>query len=178
MSRRIFIGVPFSDRDDLLLSKCRSIQKAHPKCRIVQPSAWHVTLVFPGNVSEENYLSIKAKVGQLAQEMWPFTLKSDKLVLMPEVNPTMLWLRMQLTEYFAGLYDHFHHRLKVKTIYAPNPHVTVMRWNPKVTPPKPNSITFDENFELNASEVLIYESFLQQGGSRYEVIDRFPLKRA
>lgn len=175
MSKRIFAGVPFLENNHLLLNHCAAICNRHKGWRIVQPSAWHVTLVFPGNVTEERYQQIRAGCASMAAAFPPFTLKSDRLALMPENAPSMIWLQMQLTDAFAHAHERFHAQLQVDTAYGPNPHVTVMRCSRGTPPPAPDELRMPHAFELHAKQLLIYESFLQPGGSRYEVLDRFNL---
>ncbi|GEM_PF-6013083 len=170
MSFRIFIGSPVVDHEQLILQTCQEVQHINPVWRIVQPSSWHVTYAFPGNVSEEALMEAMDVTELIAQEFEPYTLEPDRFLFMPEKNPSMLWLRMKLNPSFERLFEAFHRELNLRPSHAPNPHVTIMRGNAKrlvsTSLPEVDTAPLKQLF----SGINIYRSHLQPGGSRYEVI--------
>lgn len=176
MSARIFIGSPFQDNDHQLLNACKQVQQHSPAWRIVQPDSWHVTYAFPGNVSDEKLQEAMDVTRLIAQDFKPLRMEAERLVWMPAKEPTMLWLQMKSTPAFEELFFAFHRELGIEPHYAPNPHVTIMRGNfkrlnaldlPKIDASQMQQFFFGIN---------LYRSFLQPGGSRYEVLRSNPLK--
>lgn len=171
MSYRIFIGSPIIDHEGQIMQVCKHVLDRNPQWRIVQPDSWHVTYAFPGEVDEHRFMEAQDIVRLIAQEFEPFQLEAERFVFMQTRDPRMLWLKMKLNERFEALFHRFHEELQIKPSHPPNPHVTIMRGNPKNLLEKSlPQFEFSRSNQL-LTGVNLYRSFLQPGGSRYEVVN-------
>lgn len=176
MSRRLFIGFPFVDNSAEVLQFCRRVQQDNPRWRIVDPQFWHVTLAFPGNVSPRVFDQNLAQLAEFSESLAPFDLRSLAYRWMPEKSPSMLWLEMQASAAFDLAFNGLHEKLQLHSRHTSRPHITLMRGRSKDLSGAGRLPEIAGDFPLHAVCLNAYESFLQTGGSRYELRASYSLQ--
>lgn len=170
---RIFIGSPVEDPQGVLWQHCSTVRQKNPRWRIVQRDSWHITVAFPGNIDPARLPEIAQKTQMLARAYNPLHLHPDRLVFMPVHKPSMLWLKMKANDAFNDLFYAFHHELGLIPSHPPNPHVTLMRGDFGRLDPASIETPDLGSLHQHLRSINIYRSFMQPGGSRYEVLESF-----
>jgi len=178
---RLFIAIPLGDAVEGELKRLTSrLRPAAPDLRWSHPEAWHITLQFLGNTSEQQYARLLP--GLSAVSTPPFRIEFEGLGVFERAGVFFLGVKpaQALTE------------LQKKVVAATEP----CGFEPEDRPYRPH-ITLARSrtgsggrqlrmlveragervrFErLVATEFRLYQSHLSAAGSKYEVKCRFPL---
>lgn len=185
MLHRIFLAINLPER---IKNKLIEWQKNWPTlpCRWVKKENLHLTLIFLGNLDDQQLIDLSAKAKEVAKRHKPFYLKLKKIVYGPDLKkPRMVWvltnkpeelfaLQKDLEEEIYGM-ESFAHKLREDREYSP--HITLGRlkqWEFRRMEDRPE---IDENinydFEVKSFEIM--ESFLKRSGAEYEILESIPL---
>jgi len=180
--RRLFTGIAVDSAQlPSLVRSVTALRTSHPGVRWSDRAGWHLTLQFYGMVDEareqqlrEQLRSVEAGVLDLAvRGMGTFERAG---VLWAGVVPSVELQGLQWRVVSAGAACGF-----VAEERPYSPHITIARRKGRgVRGDFPKDIELDAKREFGsfvASEFVLYESVAGPEGSRYEVRDRFPLRR-
>ena len=185
MKHRLFVAanLPPEIKNRLLYTKDNNLEL---------PAKWtkkenlHITLVFLGDVADEDLLDVFKKVSKVVESNKSFSIKLNRILYGPtnKLPPRMVWvegeksnelgkIQKELEESLSGLYQKQENR-------GFTPHITLARiktweWkqiNPEERPNIEEELNLD--FEVNSIEVM--ESYLKRGGSQYEILESYQLK--
>ncbi|HWG20450.1 MAG TPA: RNA 2',3'-cyclic phosphodiesterase [Terracidiphilus sp.] len=178
---RLFLGIPMSDTVVHELAAIRArLEKPADGLRWSAPESWHVTLQFLGAATAEQYECVlaqlraaDAKPAQVQLEGLGFFERSGVFFAGIHLTPELSLLQMKIV---AGT-----SRCGFEAESRPyHPHITLARNKGRengVRALKPRVGTAPEFSAFTAHEYLLYESFPNSTGSRYEVRARFPLTK-
>jgi len=178
---RLFIGIPLAGAvaRDLSAVSAR-LRSKDDGLRWSAPESWHVTLQFLGSTSPEQYRCIGESLRGLRSPPVPVQLES--LGFFDRAG--VFFAGVRLTPELTALQQ------QVLAATAPcgfpaeareyHPHITLARSKGKEgrhgIQRLRNEIQRQPAFAaMDAREFLLYESFTEASGSRYEVRERFPL---
>jgi RNA 2',3'-cyclic 3'-phosphodiesterase len=172
---RLFVGIPLGDSTVRELVKLtQRLRSSGFEARWSKPESWHVTLVFLGNASEEQYSCLTEQLGTVRAASFP--LRLGELggfvrvgVLYAEVLPSAQLAALQKRVEAAAQACGF-----APGERAFRPHVTLARSRKmkELGDQVRNAVALPG---LTATEFVLYESYLSQTGSTYEMRQRFPL---
>lgn len=179
MQRRIFIAIDIPEP-----VKKRLMQKTKKWADL--PVRWgrvenlHITLAFLGYLDDEKIPSICDSVNNAVKNLEPFEISLNEIIIGPSENhPRMIWAAGEKSEELKNLAEEIEKSLGInmqdKKSFAP--HVTLGRirkekW--KALPAKPE-IHEKINFIIPVSEIVIYESVMEEGKRKYLILEIFPL---
>jgi RNA 2',3'-cyclic 3'-phosphodiesterase len=184
---RLFIAIPLGGSVEAELKRLTSrLRPASPLLRWSAPEAWHITLQFLGNTTQEQYDCLLPRLSGLKSA--PFSIGFEGLgvfdragVFFLSVVPAPALSALQKKVAAAT------HLCGFESENRPyHPHITLARTK------SGNRAAGNQNRELRtlldlagpsqrfetirAEEFLLYESHLSSSGSKYEVRARFPLE--
>jgi 2'-5' RNA ligase len=174
---RLFVGVPLAPAVIAELSAITArLQSSEDGLRWSASSSWHITLQFLGNTDQEQYGCTVARLRRLRLPPVPIRLeglgffdRSGVFFAGIKVTPELILLQERVTAAtrLCGFDP------EARTF---QPHITLARSKGKVLRGLKAKVPRQPNFtRFVAEEFLLYESFLDSAGSRYEVRERFPL---
>ena len=188
MRRRIFIAINLPEN---IKNKLAEYQSAWPElpARWIKKDNLHVTLVFLGHLIDDELLKVFNAVKDVSLKAEPFRIVLDRICYAPlnKKPPRMIWAigeNLELAELQRGLEKSLLFFENEKTEGADKhrahtTHITLARieqWefrriDPEEIPVVDSDISI--SFEVNSIEVM--ESQLKRGGSKYFVLESFPL---
>lgn len=135
----------------------------------------HVTVIFLGEVNEDDLNRITQVAEKLSKDIEPFTITFDRVELLPNnTNPRIL----NYTISDEGKFSHLQAELakllvgiNINTVDYHQPHLTLMRLHEAVTSPLPKA----KPVTSTVSEFSLIESRLTESGPIYKVIKTFVL---
>lgn len=179
---RLFVGIPLPDEVRAeLAAVVAQLRRGGEELRWSAPDSWHITLQFLGSANAEQLACLKDRLGELHSVPVPVRVgalgafeRAGVVFVDVEVGAELLALQQSIVA--ATLQCGFEPEERPF-----HPHITLARargrkrfravpaprsWREK--PPKFSAFA--------AKEFLLYESFTEPAGSRYEVRARFPLQ--
>lgn len=149
----------------------------------------HITLLFLGYLSNEEFLEVLGIIKKAAQGIKPFSINLNKICYGPPNQnkpPRMIWARGEKNEEMGKLKKGLENSLLSCRDDANEtrpylPHITLGRikmWEWRRIEPEERPIVDTDvslNFEVNSIELM--ESQLKKGGPQYYVLESFPLLR-
>ena len=148
--------------------------------RWVKEENWHVTVLFLGEVEEEKIYGISEGLMKAAGEMEPFKLiLKEARIQPPGKEARMVWAVFEESKEFLELAERVKNKLKkildVKDSFkdGKTPHITLARFD-GFSGVKAERVKLNGGFEVR--EIILMESELLGGGSRYTEIGSFALK--
>jgi len=186
MLHRIFIAINLPED---IKSKLLSFQRKWPTlpCRWTKPENLHITLLFLGNL-DDNQLHETIKISEeVAKRHKPFLIKLEKICFGPpkKFPPRMVWVKGELNQELANLqkdledsiFEHPAYRYKEKETRPYSPHITLARikaWEFRRLEDRPEiDEPIDLRFEVNSFEIM--ESHLKREGAEYEILESIVL---
>jgi len=178
---RLFVGIPLSPIviDELTQLTARLRTKDN-SLRWPPPESWHVTLQFLGSTDQQQYNCLISRLREIHLPHVPIRLESTGIfdhagIFFAEVRPAPILLVLQQAVIAATTPCGF-----VPETRPYHPHITLARAKDKDATPAirhlKSRIERDPKFTLfMADEFLLYESFTEPTGSRYEIRERFRL---
>jgi 2'-5' RNA ligase len=178
---RLFIGIPLAVAViDQLSAVSAKLKSREDGLRWTAPESWHITLQFLGNATPKDYECLAARLEELRSPTVAIQLEGlgffDRAGIFNagvRVTPELLVLQERVTAATA------------RCGYVPetrpyHPHITLARGKGEGRGQSfrelKNRINRPPVFtRFVAEEFLLYESFLEPSGSRYEIRKRFPL---
>ncbi len=178
---RLFIGIPLPTKVKRELSAISSrLRSADDGLRWSSPESWHITLQFLGNVEAEQYESVVLRLRDLRCRSIAVSfeglsfLGNSVLIARVKPSPRLLELHQRVTKATesCGFISEFR---------TYRPHVTLARGRERRSAILHRGVAGKWSLEtrlagFRAVEFLLYESFLESSGSRYEIRERFPLR--
>ena len=180
---RLFVGIALaSETQQALESFVCGFREAYPRLRWSLPEQWHVTLQFLGETDESRYscvvrqlLKIQAQAVEVRLAQLGFFERAGVFHVGVQPSPSLIALHDQTEQ--ALISCGFEPEAR-----AYSPHITLARKKgrgqsrdfeqlQKIVP-KHATVKLAS---FVAEEFLLYQSFTESTGSRYEVRERFPL---
>jgi 2'-5' RNA ligase len=180
---RLFVGIPLAATVTEQLSAIAArLRSRGDGLRWSAPESWHITLQFLGNTDQEHYACVVARLRELHAPPVPISLeglglfdRSGILFAGVRLTPELLSLQARITEATAlcGF-------LPEARPYQP--HITLARGKRERQPQSLQELKAKLNHHPNftrfvCQQFLLYESFLDSAGSRYQIRERFDLDR-
>lgn len=180
---RLFVGIAIaSEVQQSLESFVRDFQDAFPRLRWSLPAQWHVTLQFLGETVESRYLCAVQQLQKIHAH--PVEVRLAQPGFFERAG--VFHVAVQPTSSLISLHDQTEQAL-IPCEFEPeeraySPHITLARKKGRSLSPDFASLqrSVMKHAEVKlpsflAGEFLLYQSFTEPAGPRYEVRDRFPL---
>lgn len=177
--RRVFLG--FSLNDALK----KGIREFREKNRHISTLRWynegdlHLTLLFIGNVNDEQLAEIITKTEAWAAKRSSLRIHLERLCLAPPAGkPSMLWASFKEDALFSHMHFELGALLKMGDLSRERviPHITLARFKYL----EANTVFhFDQHFdsrEWNLDKIHLYESKITSRSGKYEVLKSFDLQ--
>lgn len=197
---RLFLAVPLPPRVvDLVARTTASLQREDWAIRWTAPGNAHLTLHFLGEVEPERTQLLRLALPEVIAQHDAFALRTADLGVFPNMKrPRVLWLglygpahRLQtLRDAIGTVLKGLEFELDDKEFH---PHITLGRvrntHNARVrdlparirarfeAASASGEVSHKQPLPVPVEEVLLVRSFLEAAGARYEVLERFPLRR-
>jgi 2'-5' RNA ligase len=177
--KRVFFGFPVNK---ILTGKLSDFKKIitlktdySSDYKWVKDKNYHLTLLFVGQVYENEISSICSIAEKIFGETKSFVLKPIHFTTFPHRKPKMIWLQFETSETFGKLvFDFRKSILKSDKSGQAIPHITLARLK-RITI-KDQSWKIEAKPELLCDTVNLYESELTPEGPIYSIIKTFKLK--
>ncbi len=172
---RIFIGVSLSEE---LIRIAESFKKQNSRLegvRWVKPHNLHLTVSFLGEVPDNKIQEISTVLKEICTRHKKHFLLLEKIDFSPGKKPYMFWMYFRMDEAFQKMYEEINRTLNENPYRScPTPHVTLARFKKAHYFYKP---VFPEvsNQKLVINELILFRSFLEKQGARYQELKRFKL---
>ncbi len=179
---RLFIGceIPKALHDALLDFRRRHEKRLEriPGIKWTEPNTWHLTLLFLGNVEEEQLRWLKGVIKDIASTFSPIVLNPDFVGYAPPSHRVrMLWYYFkehpEWTALSLSLYHSLTRRLSIDKPRIPViPHITLARfkWMDVRKLPTLDAVKFRSPVQI--SEVVLWSSKLFPTGPQYTPLFR------
>ena len=180
---RLFVGIRLTDEVQQAIALwSRELREAFLRLRWSSPEQWHVTLQFLGETDEAGCSCVAERLRQIHSEAADIQLEEPGFF----ERAGVFHISVKLTPSLLALYDAIEQALRPcgfePEARAFAPHITLARRKGRV--PSPDFARLQKAVRLGraarlpsfqAKEFLLYQSFTDPAGSRYEVRERFPL---
>jgi len=186
-THRLFIAINLPERIKNRLEAYPNNWPSLP-ANWTRPESLHLTLLFLGNVAEENIPAVLEIVKELAKKYPPMKIKLDKISYGPpkKIPPRMVWISVKKDELLARLKNDIEKELTEQNVHFQiedrgfNPHITFARLKNfelrQMEPEEVPQINEDINFDFEAKTVEVMESQMKRPGARYDVLGSFGLE--
>lgn len=181
MKMRLFVGIALSPSlTDELKRLTAGLRHSDDKLRWSAPASWHITLQFLGATERERYECLLARLHEIRRPAFPIRLDAPGVferagIFHIGVHPSQELTALERHVVAATSLCGFEPE---KRPY--HPHITLART--KGRDGSRSLASLHQRLPLlhplshfKAEEFLLYESFPTQGGSTYEIRERFPL---
>ncbi len=128
----------------------------------------HLTILFLGHLSYENYLKISEIFDEL--KFTPIDLKITKIDFGPPGRKRMIWLYLEKNKKLEEIKKFFEEELEKRNIAYKReareflPHINLVRLKTKIN----QDIKETLNWQIRLNEISLYESILKKEGAEYE----------
>ena len=181
MSKRIFVGIPLSEKVSRACIRIRTTLEDRSSIRWIEPNNLHITLFFIGKVEDDALAKLNESLSRIGSVTKPFHLRLQQYCYFPDRRPRMIWAQFEPCEDFNTLAksidDAAAHLRANEEKKDPLPHATLARMK-YLAPEHRTKLPSAPPLEQKVESFNLYESFLSSEGSRYEVIAPFPLHAA
>ncbi len=193
MLHRVFLAINLPDEIKKRLLNYQEKWQDLP-CRWTKPENLHITLVFLGNLDDDQ-LSETIKISQeVAKRHNPFLIELKKICYGPpnKKPPRMVWVEGKLNQNLANLQkdledsifqlESYKYKIRLpagrqKEARPYRPHITLARikqWEFSSLEDRPEiNEDISLSFEVGSFEVI--ESFLKRSGAEYEILETVSL---
>lgn len=186
-THRLFIAINLPEK---IRNRFESYQENWPglPAKWTRPYNLHLTVLFLGNVAEENIPAVLEITKKLAEKYPPIEIKLDKISYGPpkKIPPRMVWISVGKNELLAELKNEIEKELTEQNVHFQiedrgfNPHITFARLNNfelrQMDPEEVPQIDEDINFDFRAKTVEVMESQLKRSGANYDILGSFEFK--
>lgn len=180
---RLFVGIALANETQKSLESWMSgLRSAFPHLRWSAPEQWHVTLQFLGEVDEARYVCVVEQLRRVNAQ--PVDLHFTQPGFFERAG--VFHIAVQTTASLIALHDQTEEMLMTcgfepeARAYAP--HITLARRKGRgrssdfeQLQKKVQNQPATKLAPFHAKELLLYQSFTESTGSKYEVRERFPL---
>ena len=191
MGHRIFIAINFPED---IKKKLADYQSKWPELPIrwTKKDNLHITLVFLGDVSNDELVEICKITKEIASQNQPFSISLSKILYGPpkKMPPRMVWVEGEESEELGKLQTNLEKALNKNSTLRQNEtsgaerpyiiHITLGRirtWEfQRIEPEERPEVNEEINFFFNVNSIEIMESQLKKGGPQYTILESCPLK--
>lgn len=179
--RRIFIAINLPEE---VRKKLVEYQKKWPELPIRWTKAKniHVTLVFLGYITDEEFVEICKITKEVASRHTSFSVNLIKICYGPtdKKPPRMIWAVGERSEEFASLKDDLDKSLGISENREFTPHITLGRirkweWR-QIEPEERPEVSEEINLSFSVDSIEVMESVLKKGGPEYTIVESHNLK--
>ena len=185
MKRRIFIAIGLPEEVRWGLGEAVEKWRWLP-IRWLSPANWHVTVIPPSYVKEDEFPAVKTSLEKLAKSLQPFELSFDSIILAPpDKRARMIWLsgprNTALQELKEKIEEEFMKNGQIPAVEKEErallPHITLARFEEgalKDIEQRTRTLEeFKASFPVAALDIM--ESHLKSTGAEYERLASVPL---
>jgi len=186
-THRLFVAVNLPER---IKNRLADYQNNWPElpAKWTKPDNLHITLLFLGNVVEQDIPAALEIVKNTAQKHPPMDLKLAKIYYGPpkKIPPRMVWISIEKNETLASLKKEIEQQLIDQNVHFQiedrgfNPHITFARLNNfelrQMEPEEVPQIDENINFNFEAKTIELMESHVKKSGAEYDILGSFELK--
>lgn len=179
---RLFVAIPLADEvRKQLAALVAQLRRGREDLCWSAPESWHITLQFLGYANPDQFECLKARLSEVRARPVPVRLgalgsfeRAGVVFVDVDVLPALLALQQQITAATANCGFEPEER-------PFHPHITLARAKGRATfrgaPGSPSGREKPPEFAgFEAREFLLYESFTEPSGARYEVRSRYVLQ--
>ena len=163
-----------------------NVRKSHLQVRWVRPEGIHITVVFMGDVREEDIAGIGNEMGKVCSEFAPFQASLKGMGCFPSCrNPRVIWIGLEGdVERMSSLRDELQKPLASFGVRAEkrrfNPHLTLGRFKKPSRDEDEIGKLIDAYQDLKSQvcslhELVLFKSDLKPGGAIYTKMLSWPL---
>lgn len=172
---RLFYAVFVPENVREVLARAQERVRSYRGWKVTQPEGLHVTLMFLGEVDQARLPELRAVGEAVAAGVPAFTARVGGTGFFPEQGSPRVWFAKAEGAGFAGLALGLRRALpELAEAPSPKAHITLARR--KGPAPRPGPLVFD--VEFGVYEVSLVRSELSSSGSRYQILERFPLAQS
>lgn len=178
---RLFVAIPLAAEVIEALDRlCRSLRSSGDDLRWSTPETWHITLQFLGETAEEKYGALLHQLRKIRSPRVPICLEGTGIF----DRAGIFWAGVSVSPELRQLERSVVAATALCGIAAEqrpyHPHVTLARAKGddrvRLLRSLQGRVKQEARFPaFDATEFLLYESFLGSGGARHEPRERFPL---
>lgn len=170
---RLFVGISLSENFIKELHNETLPLRIDQSWRNIHKDNWHVTTCFIGDFKGDVGI-ISEKIQAIAKDTPVFELSFNKITTVSYEKPRMVWYKGIRNSIFTELCEKLNRSiLNKKPDHKPTPHITIARSKKEE---KPSIYKSEFDLSMEVGELQLWQSFLNQKGSNYKIIERFPLK--
>ncbi len=177
--KRLFTGIPIENKYFLELVETELHSINNPLFRWTKIQNLHFTLLFIGNVPNENINNIINAMQFLYDEK-KFSLLSDIICYAPTKKPRMIWLQAKPNYNFLQIQRNLYQQIKPlhKELQPPKPkiHITLARFNKKIKHYSLQELPRISPTKFPANKVILWQTVPTNQGIIYKPLQEFPLK--
>ncbi|MDP4007349.1 MAG: RNA 2',3'-cyclic phosphodiesterase [bacterium] len=179
MMHRIFLAINLSKEIKKELLRYQEKWPDIP-AKWTKPENLHITLVFLGNTSDKELLSVQKTTREVALHHKPFSLSFSQIAYEPiEPQAQMIWVKGKESKELLSLKKDLAAALGQKEEQPFSLHITLARlkeWEfRKIEPEERPEINEEISLEVPVSSFSIMESKLKQGGAEYIILESISL---
>jgi 2'-5' RNA ligase len=186
-THRLFIAVNLPEKIKNRLAPCQNNWPELP-AKWTKPENLHITLLFLGNVAEQDIPAALEIVKNAAQKYPPMNLKLAKITYGPpqKIPPRMVWIMAEKNETLTSLKKDIEQELIDQNVHFQIedrgfvPHITFAGLNNfelrQIEPEEVPQIDEEINFDFEAKTIELMESHAKKAGAEYDVLGSFELK--
>lgn len=185
MKKRIFVAINLCEE---LKKELVSFQRKWPKlpCKWVAQNNLHLTLVFLGNLSEQEVLDVIEGMKQITKRYEPFSISFGTICYGPpkRIPPSLIWIEGEKSEQFSELKKDLDNLLAGKINFIPEkreflPHITLGRirkfkWR-RLNFANRLAIKQKVSFNVPIESIEVMESHLKRSGAKYRALKSISL---
>jgi len=186
-THRLFIAINLPEK---IKNRLASYQNNWPQlpAKWTRPENLHITLLFLGNVAEQDIPAALEIVKNTAQKYPPVNLKLTKISYGPpqKIPPRMVWILAEKNEFLADLKKDIEQQLIDQNVHFQIedrgfvPHITFARLNNwelrQIDPEEVPQIDEAINFDFEAKTIELMESQAKKSGAEYDILESCELK--
>jgi 2'-5' RNA ligase len=166
-SLRLFIALPLDQQFNKSLNRLRNKLSNFPHLKIVPKDNLHLTLIFLGNIHEEEIPEIKEKIENIVSNFHSFKVKTSQLFSFKD----MIWIKFEDNHELSKLQNELkialeEYKLEKKTFA---PHLTLARSHKKISKFEAQPLSL----VLQPESVNLYASTLTEEGAEHAILSKF-----
>lgn len=171
--KRLFVAIPLPEdiRSEIILYR----DSLGLPLKWIPAANLHVTVLFLGNIPEDQVAGIVRRLRDLYVTVAPFVLEATSLTEKRGRFQNMVWGSFDRSPEFESLCSKTAEALQVKQDKKAIPHINLVRSKSRIRRDK-LPLVFGNPLLLSVKEITLYESRLDPAGAIYTVVENFALK--
>jgi RNA 2',3'-cyclic 3'-phosphodiesterase len=180
MQRRLFVGINLNNPLKRKLAK-KIEQWQDLPVKWSREENFHLTLLFLGYVDDEKLMGYCQKLSAAIKKSNPLFLEMKSIELAPDAKkPKMVWYTGEVSPELKSLTEKIEKALDFFVVRKKSfsPHITLGRLRAEKWKKLSEPININEPLDavIPVTEIVLFESFLENGRRIYEIIETFPLE--